>query len=153
MKKLLLTIATLASFALTAAAGEPGPYNVTEPAAAAQNAPNESGPKKDRQEMKRELHKQIREKAAMVHAKILEACSADIATAGCSGKEGPEMMRCMRIYKESHKDFKPSDACREAMGEGRELRKEKREMKKDLRHRLHQNPNPPPTSGTTPAGP
>lgn len=47
---------------------------------------------------------------------IDSACAADAATAGCgSEKVGTGMLRCIRAYRKSHKDWKPSATCHAAM--------------------------------------
>lgn len=138
MKKYILTLvlALSSGFTFAATAGEPPPAQT-------------------RKEMKKQMREEMKQKREMLHAKILEACGPDLQTAGCSGKTGGDMMQCMRTYKEAHPDFKVSDACREAHGEKREMKKQMRKMKKDMRHhKIHQGtgggtPTIPPASGTT----
>lgn len=147
MKKFILLITATLSLEFGAFAHEPP---ASDP-----NAPNAIGPKKTRKEMKQEVRAQMKEQREMLQAKILEACGPDLQTAGCSGKTGGDMMKCMRTYKEAHPDFKMSDACREAHSEKRELKEEMRQMKKEMRHKIHQGAggSQPPASGTPPAGP
>jgi hypothetical protein len=150
MKKLMLMTVAVIGLSFGAFADEP-------PANAA-NSPNASGPKHTRQEMRKKIHEENKEKIQAMQAKIKEACSADIATAGCTGKEGGEMMQCMRTYKESHKDFKASEGCREVMGERREMRHEMREEMHDKMgqmrhdHMMNMGGAASGTSTTTPAG-
>ncbi len=56
-------------------------------------------------------------KAKMMAAKeeVNKSCLADAEKAGCKDKEvGTGLMKCMKEYKEKNKDFKVSDACKEA---------------------------------------
>lgn len=57
--------------------------------------------------------------------RINSACQKDAEESGCGGKVvGKGLLRCMHEYKESHKDHKFSEACRAAMKEMHEDRKE-----------------------------
>lgn len=145
MKKFILILTATVGLSFTAFA--------EEPAGSAPTAPTANGPKQTRQQMKKEVRDKIKAKREMVHAKVMEACGPEMQTAGCAGKEGGDMMQCMRTYKEAHPEFKPSDACREAHGERREFRKEAKQMRKDMHHKIHQSaggtPTIPPASETT----
>jgi hypothetical protein len=142
MKKFILMTVAALSFSFGAFADE------TQPATAP-NTPAASGPKHNRQEMRRKIHEENRAKIEATQAKIKEACAADITTAGCSGKEGGEMMKCIRMYKESHKDFKASDSCRAAMKVGRETRHEMREEMHDKMKAMRHNHGDMSASGTS----
>jgi len=131
MKKLILILAASPGLIFTAFAGEPPPVAMpAKQAASAPIAPDAKGPKQSRKEMKKQMREEMKQKREMLHSKILEACGPDLQTAGCSGKTGGDMMQCMRQYKEAHSEFKVSEACKEAHGEKREFRKQKRKMKK-----------------------
>jgi hypothetical protein len=55
---------------------------------------------------------------------IDQACAGDAGTAGCgSDQVGTGLLRCLRAYKKSHKDFKFSDGCKAAMKKARRDRK------------------------------
>jgi hypothetical protein len=59
------------------------------------------------------------------------ACKKDAADVGCGGKVvGKGLLRCMHEYKESHKDHKFSEDCREAMKKMKEERREEKNSKK-----------------------
>ena len=52
------------------------------------------------------------------------ACSAEVQATGCSDKKvGKGLLKCMHVYKKQHKDFKFSDACKDAMKDLRHSRK------------------------------
>ncbi len=47
---------------------------------------------------------------------VESACSAEITTAGCTGKTvGHGLMKCMKAYKKSNPGVKYSDACKAAV--------------------------------------
>lgn len=55
------------------------------------------------------------------------ACQEEAKIAGCSDKVvGKGMLKCIRQYKKSHKDFKIGDSCKAA---GKELRKDRKAYK------------------------
>ena len=55
---------------------------------------------------------------------INTACASDAQTAGCGGeKVGKGLLKCLGAYKKAHKDFKFSDACRDAMKQRRSDKK------------------------------
>ncbi|MBC7419844.1 MAG: hypothetical protein H7328_03865 [Bdellovibrio sp.] len=59
---------------------------------------------------------------------VNEACKQDAVTAGCEGKTvGKGLMMCLQSYRKAHKDFKLSDACKDAT---KKVRKEKKVEKK-----------------------
>ncbi len=70
---------------------------------------------------------EIREEIKAQVAQIKAACAADIATTGCTS-EGREQMRCIKEYKKAHKEFKFSDACKDAR---KGIRKERKAMRKE----------------------
>ncbi len=65
------------------------------------------------------------------HADVINtACAADAAIAKCDGeKVGTGLIKCLHKYKKATPDFKFSPACKEALKEGKEARKEKQEKK------------------------
>jgi len=59
------------------------------------------------------------------------ACKKDAADVGCGDKiVGKGLLKCMHEYKETHKDHKFSEDCREAMKKMKEERKEEKGNKK-----------------------
>ncbi len=62
---------------------------------------------------------------------INSACGKDAETTGCGGKVvGKGLLKCMREYKQSHKEYKFSEGCRDAMKKMREDRQEGKGGKK-----------------------
>ncbi len=58
-------------------------------------------------------------------AEINQACSADAATAGCTGKEvGTGLMKCLHAYKKANKTFELSESCKTATHVAKADRKE-----------------------------
>lgn len=76
----------------------------------------------------------IREEMKAHMEQVKAACSADVATTGCSG-EGRELMKCVHAYKKSHKEFKFSEGCQSAMKAGHQMRKERKMARKA--HKKH----------------
>lgn len=66
-------------------------------------------------------------------AEINQACSADAATAGCSGKEvGTGLMKCLHAYKKANKSFELSEGCKSATQAAKNERKEMKAKKAEL---------------------
>lgn len=85
---------------------------------------NKSGP---HAEKKAEMKQKIQAQKDAVET----ACSADAATTGCAGKEvGEGLLKCMKAYKEAHKDFTFSESCKNAR---KELHEERKELKADMK--------------------
>lgn len=61
---------------------------------------------------------------------VKEACSADVATSGCTAK-GKEQVKCLHEYKKANKDFKFSESCKASFKEAKEERKAKRAAHKE----------------------
>lgn len=62
---------------------------------------------------------------------VESACTAEASETGCTGKEvGKGLLKCMHEYKKAHKDFKFSDACKNATKDLKHERKEFRKHKK-----------------------
>lgn len=61
---------------------------------------------------------------------VKEACSADVATTGCTAK-GKEQVKCLQDYKKANKDFKFSESCKASFKEAKEERKAKRAARKE----------------------
>lgn len=63
---------------------------------------------------------------------INQACKSDASNTGCGGEVvGKGLLKCMRAYKQAHKDYKFSEDCREAMKKMKEDRQEMKGGKKD----------------------
>lgn len=62
---------------------------------------------------------------------INQACKNDAANTGCGGEVvGKGLLKCMHAYKQSHKDYKFSEGCRDAMKQMKEDREEMKGGKK-----------------------
>lgn len=62
---------------------------------------------------------------------INQACKNDAANTGCGGEVvGKGLLKCMHTYKQSHKDYKFSAGCRDAMKQMKEDREEMKGGKK-----------------------
>lgn len=71
--------------------------------------------------------KMAEHKAKMAEHKdeIKQACSNDVAKAGCSDKEmGSGLLKCLQAYKKENKDFEISESCKNATKSLRDERKE-----------------------------
>ncbi len=72
-------------------------------------------------------HAEMDEKVQKGAEAVDSACRADADSIGCSGEIVSEgLLGCLHAYKEAHKDFKFSRACREAM---QQLRKDRKAAK------------------------
>lgn len=66
------------------------------------------------------MDEKLKEEAQAINS----ACKTDAANAGCAGEVvGKGLLKCLRAYKQAHKEYKFTDACREAVKEFREERK------------------------------
>lgn len=62
------------------------------------------------------------------------ACAEDAKVAQCKEGEstlGKGLMKCFHAYKKEHKDFKPSQACKESLEKVRHARKEIKSEKEE----------------------
>jgi hypothetical protein len=66
---------------------------------------------------------------------VKSACAEEAKTAGCGDETvGTGLLKCFHAYKKAHKDFKPSQSCKDSIGKVKEDHKEmkaKREEKKE----------------------
>ena len=63
----------------------------------------------------------LKEDAQVINA----ACQPEAAATGCGGKVvGKGLLKCMGAYKKTHRDFRFSPGCRDAM---KRMREDKRE--------------------------
>lgn len=68
------------------------------------------------------LDKKVR---AEIDSEVKQACSAEIAKAGCGDKSvGTGLMKCLKSYKKDHKDFEISQGCKDVKKKTKEMRKE-----------------------------
>ncbi len=78
-------------------------------------------------EKKAEIKQKIQAQKDAVEA----ACSEDATKTGCAGTEvGEGLLKCMKTFKEAHKDFTFSDSCKNAR---KELHEERKELKADMK--------------------
>ncbi len=65
------------------------------------------------------MNEKLKEDAQAINA----ACKADASTAGCGNEVvGKGLLKCLRNYKQAHKEYKFSQGCRDAMKQLREDR-------------------------------
>ncbi len=68
-------------------------------------------------------HAEKNEKMKQDAQAINSACKADAATAGCGDEVvGKGLLKCLHAYKKSHKEYKFSEGCRDAMKQLKEDR-------------------------------
>lgn len=73
---------------------------------------------------------EMKAKMAEVKQAVNSACAADAEKAGCKDAElGKGLMKCLKEYKKTNKDFKVSDECKKAAEGAREIRKEHKKAK------------------------
>ena len=78
-------------------------------------------------EKKAEIKQKIQAQKDAVEA----ACSEDATKTGCAGQQvGEGLLKCMKAFKEAHKDFTFSESCKNAR---QELREERKEIKADMK--------------------
>lgn len=66
---------------------------------------------------------------------VSAACTAEAAAANCGDqKVGSGLVKCIRGYKKSHKNFKVSEGCKQAM---KSLKAKKHEKKKSKKNKTH----------------
>jgi hypothetical protein len=106
MKKLLLTISALV---------------LSSTMAYAEMEMSPTATAKSKEAIKEEIRSNLEQ--------VKASCSADMAAAGCQG-EFREKIKCVREYKKKNNDFKLSEACKSAMKNGHELRKERKMARK-----------------------
>lgn len=71
-------------------------------------------------------------------AAVKSACAEEAKLAGCGDETvGTGLLKCFKAYKQQHKDFKPSEACKDSVKKVKEDHKKlkgdkeaKKEMKK-----------------------
>ena len=74
---------------------------------------------------------EIKQKIQAQKDAVETACSTDATATGCAGKEvGEGLLKCMKAYKETNKDFTFSESCKNAR---KELREERKELKADMK--------------------
>ncbi|MBC7466394.1 MAG: hypothetical protein H7256_10410 [Bdellovibrio sp.] len=77
------------------------------------------------------------DKAAVVadKAAVKSACAEEAKTAGCGDETvGTGLLKCFKAYKKDHKDFKPSQSCKDSVMKVKEDHKKlkgDREAKKE----------------------
>lgn len=161
MKKFILAaISTLLFCGISLAQYAPTPAPTQAPAVTVPTVETGAKPKtpEERRAMIKQMHDELKLKREAMYVKVKAACSADIATAGCDGKEKAQLMQCIRLHKQKNNDFKLNENCRLAMGERQderqELKRQKREMKKNMRGNMKPNgpiPTVPPEATLSPA--
>ena len=118
--KFLLIVAVM-SFGLTSFADEAAPPAGGKPAM--------------REKMK-EMRAKMREENKEMHEKVVQACSADVATTGCKEEPGKGLGKCIHQYKKEHNDFKVSETCKAALQDRREMHKEHKSERAEM-HKEH----------------
>ena len=85
----------------------------------------------------REARQQERAKMKAEHSdmkeKVKAACATEIQATGCSQDLGKGLMKCIREYKKSHKEFTISETCKAARHDGREMHKEHKAERKKMK--------------------
>ncbi|MGZ3724700.1 MAG: hypothetical protein ACXWQQ_02835 [Pseudobdellovibrio sp.] len=132
MKALLLTAVSMIFAATVYAADAAAPAAPTTPATTTP-APADGGHEMHKDGAMKAMHDKMKEERKEMKSKMEDACKADMDTTNCHQEMGKGMMKCMMEYKKAHKDFKWSDSCKAAMAEGKAMRKEHKEEKKDMK--------------------
>lgn len=129
MKKIILLTAVIltGTFAVADIAAPPAPTGSTQ----ATKPTKEE--RKARKEERKAMKEQHQAESAEMREQIKAACSADIATTGCSSEFGQGLMKCIHAYKEANKDFKVSDSCKAAAKDGHHMHHERKEARKAMR--------------------
>lgn len=115
LSMVLMTVGTNA-FAIDAAPPAPPTGTTASPAPDAVRAARQE----ERAKMKSEHKAEHSEMVTSVKA----ACTAEIQATGCSQDLGKGLMKCIRDYKKSNKEFTISETCKAARHDGREMHKE-----------------------------
>lgn len=64
-------------------------------------------------------------------AAVKTACAEEAKLAGCGDQTvGTGLLKCFKAYKQQHKDFKPSDSCKDSIKKVKEGHKKLRDDRK-----------------------
>lgn len=114
MKKTVLLLSLVSLFSVPLLAN---PTTPTSPPPASQDVT------RTREQMREEIRAQFE--------RVRNACAPDVANAGCASEQGRKAIKCVQKFKKRNKDFQVSEPCKNALAEGKALRKQIKMSKKE----------------------